>query len=131
MISNSDILLALGMTMIAGLSTGIGSLIALLSKKTDTRFLSVSLGLSAGVMIYVSFMELMPEAVKLLGEMYTEKKASAFMLLAFFFGIILIALIDFLVPEDENPHEMHNMDDKENPNNRKKLKRTGIMMLLP
>lgn len=130
MISNSDILLALGMTMIAGLSTGIGSLIALLSKKTDTRFLSVSLGLSAGVMIYVSFMELMPEAVKLLGEMYTEKKASAFMLLAFFFGIILIALIDFLVPEDENPHEMHNIDDKENPNNRKKLKRTGIMMAL-
>ena len=50
MITNNDMLLAFGLTLIAGLSTGIGSLIALLSKKTDTRFLSASLGLSAGVM---------------------------------------------------------------------------------
>ena len=53
MITNHNMLLAFGLTLIAGLSTGIGSIIALLSKKTDTRFLSASLGLSAGVMIYV------------------------------------------------------------------------------
>lgn len=125
MITNNEMLLAFGLTLIAGLSTGIGSLIALLSKKTDTRFLSASLGLSAGVMIYVSFMELMPESVKLLSSIYSEQKASSFMLLAFFIGIGLIALIDFLVPEDENPHEIHTQNGNAN-----KLKRTGIMMAL-
>ena len=51
------ILLAFLLTLIAGLSTGIGSLISLMAKRTNTNFLSFSLGLSAGVMIYVSFME--------------------------------------------------------------------------
>ncbi len=122
-----NILLAFGLTLIAGLSTGIGSLIALLTKKTNTRFLSASLGLSAGVMIYVSFMELMPEAVHQLQEIYPGKQADSYMLLAFFFGIGLIALIDRLVPEDENPHEIHL--DSEMPSTQK-LKRTGILMAL-
>ena len=53
-----SVLIAFGMTLVAGLSTGIGSLMAFVAKHTDTRFLSLSLGLSAGVMIYISFMEL-------------------------------------------------------------------------
>ena len=61
--NTTDILIALGLTMVAGLSTGIGSVIAFATKKTDNRFLSAAMGLSAGVMLYVSFMELMPEAV--------------------------------------------------------------------
>lgn len=118
----NDILLAFGLTLIAGLSTGIGSLLALVAKKTDTRFLSVSLGLSAGVMIYVSFMELMPQSVSLLGKVYGQKVSEIYMLLSFFAGIGLIALIDNLVPEDENPHEVHNVRDQ-----KPKLKRTAIM----
>lgn len=124
-INNNDIILAFCLTLIAGLSTGIGSLIALIAKRTNKRFLSASLGLSAGVMIYVSFMELMPESVHLLSGIYSEKTATAYMLLAFFLGIILIAIIDLLVPEDENPHEIHSDSD-----NGKVLKRTGIMMAL-
>lgn len=124
-INNHDIILAFCLTLIAGLSTGIGSLIALIAKRTNKRFLSASLGLSAGVMIYVSFMELMPESVHLLSGIYSEKTATAYMLLAFFLGIILIAIIDLLVPEDENPHEIHSDSD-----NGKVLKRTGIMMAL-
>ena len=57
-----DVLLAFGLTLIAGLSTGIGSLIAFLAKRTSRRFLSVSLGFSAGVMIYVSMVELLDTA---------------------------------------------------------------------
>ena len=57
------ILLAFLLTLIAGLSTGIGSLIAFMARRTNTNFLSLSLGLSAGVMIYVSFMEMMPQSV--------------------------------------------------------------------
>ena len=60
---NQTVLTAFLMTLFAGLSTGIGSLISLLAKRTNTNFLSLSLGLSAGVMIYVSFMELMPKSL--------------------------------------------------------------------
>lgn len=121
-----EVLLALGLTLIAGLSTGIGSLIAFLAKRTNTKFLSTALGLSAGVMIYVSFMELMPEATHQLALLYPEQTASAYMLLAFFLGIGCIAAIDLLVPEDENPHEMHSSGDI----SRQGLKRTGLMMAL-
>lgn len=124
---NQDILCAFGLTLIAGLSTGIGSLIAFLTQKTNTRFLSAALGLSAGVMIYVSFMELMPESVMQLQGIYPGRAAEIHMLLAFFAGIGLIAVIDKLVPEDENPHEIHS----ETPGmQNRKLKRTGMMMAL-
>ena len=67
---SSQILLAFALTLFAGLSTGIGSLAALLTKKTNTNFLSVSLGFSAGVMVYISFMELMPGAREVLSDLY-------------------------------------------------------------
>lgn len=122
-----NILLAMGLTLIAGMSTGIGSLIAFFTRRTNTKFLSAALGLSAGVMIYVSFMELMPEAVAQLSGTYSHREATLFMLLAFFAGIALIAVIDYLVPEDENPHEMHTAGEM---NDKSKLKRTGLMMAM-
>ena len=103
---DASIWLALFLTTIAGLSTGIGGLIAFGAKSTDERFLSFSLGLSAGVMVYVSFMEMMPMSVELLSKSYASRMAELYMLLSFFAGIALIAIIDRLVPEDENPHEM-------------------------
>ena len=54
-ITHQEVLFAFFLTTIAGLSTGIGSLIALIAKKTNTNFLSISLGFSAGIMIYVSW----------------------------------------------------------------------------
>ena len=53
---------AFTLTLLAGLATGAGSFIALLSKKTTPRFLSLYLGFSAGVMIFVSLVELFNEA---------------------------------------------------------------------
>ena len=129
MYTTDEILLAFGFTLIAGLSTGIGSLIAFLAKTTNMKFLSAALGLSAGVMIYVSFMELMPESVALLSESYSEKMATTYMLIAFFLGIGIIALIDALVPEDENPHEIH-LDESGIDKKQQGLKRTGIMLAL-
>lgn len=126
-ISTSDFLLALTLTLLAGLSTGLGSLIAFFAKRTNHRFLSAALGLSAGVMIYVSFMELLPESIHLLQSSYGTKTAEACMLVAFFLGIGLIALIDRLVPSDENPHEVHLPDDL---NKAPQLKRTGLLMAL-
>ncbi|MEF9923251.1 MAG: zinc transporter ZupT [Muribaculaceae bacterium] len=124
-LSSSSIWIALALTTLAGLSTGIGSLMAFFAKATNTKFLSAALGLSAGVMVYVSFMDLIPSSLHSLASQYTPKMANLIVLLAFFAGIILIALIDFFIPEDENPHEIHIMDDK--PNN-PRLKRTGVML---
>ena len=84
-----------------------GSLIAFFAKRTNTKFLSAALGFSAGVMVYISFMELMPEAVGMLGQQMSARMSHITMLLAFFAGTSFIALIDFLIPEDENPHEVH------------------------
>ena len=121
------VLTAFAFTLLSGLATSLGSLLALVFKRTDTRFLSFALGLSAGVMVYVSFMELMPESVAQFSLIYSGKRTELFTLLAFFSGIALIALIDKFVPEDENPHEMHMMGE-ENKNGR--LRKTGLMMAL-
>ncbi|MDE6116640.1 MAG: ZIP family metal transporter, partial [Duncaniella sp.] len=129
MISSTNIWIALGLTMLAGLSTGVGALMAFFTRRTDTRLLSAALGLSAGVMTYVSFMELMPLAVENLEGVYSDRMAQVWTLLAFFGGIGLIALIDKMVPEDENPHEMHTMGELSTPGNHH-LKRTGMMLAL-
>ena len=125
------ILFAFGLTLIAGLATGIGSLIALLAKRTNTKFLCFSLGFSAGVMLYVSFMELLPEAKAEFVLHFGNKAGILSLLLAFFGGIGLIALIDFLIPESNNPHELQGVEDMNKPNRKQQtLHRTGIMLAL-
>jgi ZIP family zinc transporter len=125
--SNSHILFAFLLTAVAGLSTGIGSLIALLAKKTNTNFLSLSLGFSAGIMIYVSFMEMMPQGLKELSGAYGEKVGTLYLTLAFFAGIVIVNLIDFLIPEQINPHEAHGVEEM---TNNTQLKRAGIMVAI-
>lgn len=117
------IMLALGLTLIAGLSTGIGGLMSFFSKTTNTRFLSAALGLSAGVMVYVSLLEMMPEAYEKIAETFDGKQGKLYVLLAFFAGMALIALIDVFIPDDENPHEFHRYQSQP-----QKLKRTGLML---
>ena len=58
MIKLVDVYSAFALTLIAGMATGIGSIMALFSKRTNTKFLAGSLGFSAGVMVYVSMMEI-------------------------------------------------------------------------
>lgn len=118
------ILIAFLLTLIAGLSTGIGSAISLIAKKTNTNFLSFSLGLSAGVMIYVSFMEMLPQSLKLFESRYGTKLGTLYMLIGLFGGIILIALIDFLIPKTSNPHEIHAVEEMKF---KSELKYTGII----
>ena len=123
-------LLAFGLTMIAGLATGIGSLIALLAKRTNTKFLCASLGFSAGVMIYVSFMDLLPIANEELVLHLGEKTGTISMILAFFGGMGLIMLIDLLIPEPNNPHHgPQGVENMTKPDHKKKmLYRTGIIV---
>lgn len=87
------------------MATGIGSIIAFTAKRTNYRFLSVATGFSAGVMLYVSFVEILAKGAEALSERHAEwgpwiNTAS------FFGGMLLIGLIDRLIPSAENPHEV-------------------------
>jgi len=108
---SQNILIAFGLTTVAGLATGIGSLIALIAKRTNTKFLCASLGFSAGVMLYVSFMDLLPIAKDELVTHLGDKAGTLYLLLAFFGGMGLITLIDFLIPKPNNPHEMQGVEE--------------------
>ena len=99
--------LALGLTVFAGMATGIGSAIAFFAKTTNYRFLSISTGFSAGVMLYVSFVEILLKGGESLTRAYGEYWGQWVNVGAFFAGILLIGLIDTFIPEAENPHEVH------------------------
>lgn len=101
----SSVWLALGLTLFAGMATGIGSAIAFFARRTDYRFLSISTGFSAGVMLYVSFVEIFFKGNEALAKAYGDYRASWINAASFFGGIVVIGIIDNLVPAAENPHE--------------------------
>lgn len=106
-------LIAFGLTLFAGLATSIGSCIAFFAKRTNTKFLSISMGFSAGVMLYVSFVEIFPKAKISLTESLGVSQGTWITVLSFFGGILIIALIDKMIPSYENPHEMHKVEDNQ------------------
>ncbi|MEN8148694.1 MAG: zinc transporter ZupT [Planctomycetota bacterium] len=106
---------ALLLTLGAGLSTAIGGLIALAVKKPGPRFMGFTLGFSAGVMVHVSFVELLPHAVDTIDFMPAH--------LAFFVGMGAVFLIDFLVPHAWIGQHDHTEEQG-------KLMRTGLLVAL-
>ena len=129
---SGTVLFALGLTLVAGLATGIGGLLALIFRRTNTKLLSVVLGFSAGVMIYVSFVEIFFEARRLLVIDLGKLTGSWVTVGAFFGGIFLIALIDKLIPSYENPHETHKIEEMDicGTGQDRKLFRTGLLTAL-
>lgn len=132
-------------TLIAGLSTVLGVLLVFFTKANNNKFLSIALGFSAGVMVYISFMEILPTAVDHLSIDNSDKIAEIWMILSFLAGIFLIGIIDKLVPEDTNPHNVkseeavdnvreleeelleHQEEDGYSLEEKKKLERVGFM----
>lgn len=102
---------AFGLTLFAGLATGIGSIFAFLTHRTNYRFLSVATGFSAGVMLYVSFIEIFFKGAEELLAAYGAPLGDWVNVGAFFAGILFIGLIDNLIPEQQNPHEVHSADE--------------------
>jgi zinc transporter, ZIP family len=128
-----NVLFALGLTLFAGLSTGIGSAMAFFTKTTNTRFLSTALGFSAGVMIYVSFTEILGKSTELLRESHGMGPGSWYAVLSFFGGILVIGIIDLLVPTFENPHEIRRVEDihlQDDQVKKSGLMRMGLFMAL-
>ena len=128
-----NVLLAFTLTLLAGLATGIGSLIAFLAKTTNTKFLSVSLGFSAGVMIYVSMIEIFVKAKVALVDSLGDQLGNWITVIAFFGGMLIIAMIDKMIPKQGNPHELKKVEDLNKPISEvkeQKLMKMGVFTAL-
>jgi ZIP family zinc transporter len=127
--------IAFGLTLFAGMATGIGSVIAFMAKQTSHRFLSISTGFSAGVMLYVSFVEIFQKGAASLTQAYGPLQGVWLNVGFFFLGILVVGLIDNFIPEKENPHEqpsasalapLHSGQPAVHPQSREKLLRMGL-----
>jgi len=102
----NNYLIAFLLTLFAGLSTSIGAMLAFFSKEKNYTILSVGMGFSAGVMIYVSFMEILKKSQDAFIIIFqNDILGETIALICFFVGIGLSALIDRAIPQDVNPHE--------------------------
>lgn len=128
-----DVLFALSLTLFAGLATGIGSLIAFFTSTTNKKFLSISLGFSAGVMIYVSMIEIFVKAKDSLVAEMGEQTGYWVTVISFFGGMLVITLIDKFIPKQGNPHELKKVEDMNRPPTdlkEQKLMRMGVFTAL-
>ncbi|SER48113.1 zinc transporter, ZIP family [Gracilibacillus ureilyticus] len=109
-----SIVLAFSLTLMAGLATGVGSLLAFFTSTTNTKFLSWALGFSAGVMIYVSMVEIFIKAQDALIDATGDVLGQWLTVIGFFAGMLLIALIDKFIPSQGNPHNIKKVEDMNN-----------------
>lgn len=123
----SQVLFAFLLTLLAGLATGIGGAISFFAPRFDKKFLSVSLGFSAGVMIYISFFELVPNGLELLHNV-DEQRQRWIYLWAFFGGILLTYGLDLFIPHENNLKNIQIKYKKHSCYSSKKLLRLGIVM---
>lgn len=98
----TNVIYAFLLTLLAGLTTGVGSVIGLFVPRSNKKFLSLVLGFSAGVMIYVSFMEMIPKSQGYLDAAYGTQNGVWWMCGALFFGMAVIMLIDNFIPSPES-----------------------------
>lgn len=125
---SENVIYAFLLSLFAGLSTGIGALIPLLAKTASKSVLSLGMGFSSGVMIYVSLVELLPDGRETIAQEVAGKNAEWVSIAAFFGGMLVIALIDKLVPDPINPHHLHTVEESYDENMRQKhLIRTGTL----
>src|SRR4030042_339505 len=108
---------ALALTAMAGLSTTIGGLLGIFVKKPGPRFMALTLGFAGGVMILVSFVELLQGGVETVGFGPAH--------LAFFAGMRGMFLIDFLIPHEYMAEHHH-----AGGNGQGALMKTGLLVAL-
>ncbi|MBV6456829.1 MAG: Zinc transporter ZupT [Bacteroidales bacterium] len=128
LLMDSRILLPFLLSLFAGLATLIGFGITFIAKRTNRKLLSYALGLSAGVMIYVAFVEIFAEARSILIADMGPRHGLLMTVIFFFGGMALIALIDRFVPSFGNPHEPHSVEEMAKKGHKKpKLMKMGVM----
>ena len=124
-ISAENVWVALGVTLAAGLATGLGSLMVLFSRRPNPRLLAFGLAFAGGAMVFVSLTEILNKAIDSFTQAYDARLGFAYGTAAFLAGVLLIVVIDHLIP---NPHESL---DKQDPvfrdNNKAYIKRVGLL----
>ena len=114
---------AMLITLFAGLATTIGGGIAFILKKNDLKALSVGLGFSAGVMIFLSFTDMLPEADKLLSINFPNNH-DWLTYFGFIIGLVLAIAIDYFLPDHIDEEDVLH---PEAPSRRDyKIKRAGL-----
>lgn len=111
------------MTLLAGLATVIGGFITFLVNKNNLKILSLGLGFSAGVMIFVSFTEILTTAEELL-KAYYPVDYHWIMFWGFIAGVVISKLIDTFVPDHV---EEDLADGCEHCERHSKIKRAGLL----
>lgn len=122
-----EVIIAFLLTLFAGLSTGIGSLLVFCTKTSNTKFLSFSLGFSAGVMIYVSLVDIFAVAQESLVAELGSKMGSWLTVTSFFAGMILIMFIDKCILKENDPHQF--IDSKVNRNQSNKAPHAELLKM--
>jgi ZIP family zinc transporter len=121
----ADIGFALLLSALAGLSTTIGSLLALFVREPGPRVMTLTLGFSGGVMVLVSFVELLAGGIETIGFAPAN--------LAFFGGMVAMFLIDALVPHDymaEHHHSEEHLHQGEEEAMKSRLLKAGLFVAL-
>lgn len=124
-------LIALLLSLLAGLATSIGGVLALHKKFLERSFLATAMAFAAGAMLFVSFVEILPLGQQALMESYDAKAASWILYTTFFIGMLLVALIDRLLPKSLNPSEVEGKEDELSSGDRrdnKRLLRSGLLV---
>lgn len=131
----SNLALSFALTLVVGLSMGVGSLLSFFIKEANKRFLALSLSFSAGIMIYVSFMAILPEGIELVEGYIGDEIGHTIGLMAFFGGMIMIAILEKFIHtvggdihgHDHGHSHDHSHDHGHNHSNGEHLSKLGIM----
>ncbi len=128
MITPANMGIAFSLTMLAGLTTAIGGAVAFITKKNDLKVLSLGLGFSAGVMIFISLVDIIPAAQEMLKSNFPNM-FQWMVFLGFVAGLLLSVAIDYFLPDHVDTEELLHPDAPELDNEYKhyKLKRAGMM----
>ena len=128
MITQSNFVMAFSLTLLAGLATAIGGMIAFVTKKDNLKALSISLGFSAGVMIFISLVDIIPGAENLL-KTHFPHGYQWLVFGGFILGILISLLIDYFIPDHVDTDELLNPEDNEayERHHSRLLKRAGIV----
>ncbi len=122
----SNVTVAFVSSALAGLATMFGALIVFVSKSDNKKFLSSALGFSAGVMIFISFMEMMPMAQENFMKTMADKQAQWMVLASFFGSMAVFGIISHLVPEADEPHEIKTEEEMEERSHELALEKVGL-----
>ncbi len=116
--------IALLITFLAGLATAIGSVVAFVLKKDNLKALSVGLGFSAGVMIFLSFTDIIPSAEEMLKAAFPNNSRWV-VYLGFIVGIVVAILIDYFIPDHIQEKDLLHPDEVADAEHR--IKRAGLL----